>query len=91
MAAGRKQEAVPKIVLDNKIYSDYTDSKDEMLQQFISRQEDLRGEVFTCESVEKMASILVDILKDFGLSAGHRQGSDVNSPRRSRRNHYMMP
>jgi len=59
-------EQIPKIVSDENIYSDYTSGSEDMLAQFIERQENLHGEVFICQSIEQMTQDLTDVLKDFG-------------------------
>ena len=58
--------AIPEIIPDEKIYSDYVSGKDEMMQQFIKCQEILHGEVITCASIAEMAAALADLLKTFG-------------------------
>jgi L-lactate dehydrogenase complex protein LldG len=57
--------AMPDIVTDEKIYSDYKTDTGEMLTQFIERQENLHGEVLICESIEQMVQKLANVLKDF--------------------------
>jgi L-lactate dehydrogenase complex protein LldG len=64
-AVSSRREAVPPVVPDKEIYADYQADKDEMLQQFIVRQENLHGEVITCISVEEMARALSNILNPF--------------------------
>jgi len=63
------QPVIPEIVPDEKIYSDYKSDEDEMLQQFITRQEDLHGEVILCASIAEMAAALADLLRTFGTSS----------------------
>lgn len=63
------QPAIPEIVPDEKIYVDYKTGADEILQQFIEQQDNLHGEVFTCASMNEMATALADLLKTFGTSS----------------------
>ena len=65
-ASQYSQHAIPEIVPDEKIYSDYKSGADEMLQQFIERQKNLHGEVILCASIAEMAETLADFLKPLG-------------------------
>jgi L-lactate dehydrogenase complex protein LldG len=69
MAITSWHETIPEIVPDKKIYSDYISGGDEKLQQFITRQESLHGEVILCTSIAEMADALADLLKPFGTSS----------------------
>ena len=66
MAVAGRQETIPDIVPDKKVYSDYISGDDEKLQQFIKCQEILHGEVILCASITEMAAALADILKPLG-------------------------
>lgn len=68
-ASQYSQHTIPEIVPDEKIYSDYKSDEDEMLQQFIERQENLHGEVILCASIAEMAAALTDLLKSLGTSS----------------------
>jgi L-lactate dehydrogenase complex protein LldG len=69
--------AIPNIVPDEKIYSDYKTGMEQMLAQFLERQENLHGEVFICESIEQMAQELTNILNDFGPASAKYFKTDL--------------
>jgi L-lactate dehydrogenase complex protein LldG len=71
------EEVIPAIVPDNKIYSDYNTDASKMLEQFVSHQKNLHGEVTVCQSAQKMADKLADYLKEFGPGSVKYDNNDL--------------
>lgn len=59
----------PAVVKDRDVFLNIAASREEMLAQFIQRQENLSGEVIVCADLPDLAEKLFTILQDFAPSS----------------------
>ena len=64
-----KSSERPPVVQDSDIFLNMSFSREEMLEQFMQRQENLSGEVKVCTDLEDLAAKLLIVLKDFEPSS----------------------
>ena len=64
-----KSSERPAIIKDSDVFLNMSSSREEMLEQFIERQENLSGEVIVCANLGDLAAKLFTVLKDFEPSS----------------------
>lgn len=68
-ARPEKSPERPAVVKDRDVFLNYSATREEMLAQFIQRQENLSGEVFVCADLPDLAAKLFTVLQDFEPSS----------------------